>query len=441
MKLFKLKENNVDIKTEFFASLTVFLIVISSISIIAGLMNSIGIPLGTAFFTLFLSSAVICIIASFFTKIPLAYGVGTSLNYILIIFLVGYLGLSWSGALALVFIVSILFLLIFISPLYNIFVDFIPNEIKLVTPIGIAFFLLYVNLKNCGFIVIESTVFALGDMLQPLSILILFAIFLIIFLYAKKIKQSLLIGMIITIFIGIFFSFFGINFLNYTIPENIIFNSMDFSLFGSFLGGFNEVLGIPIFKLLLIITSILLVWIVDLSSCIFAVLNFTDDGLKPTKRTISRNDYLVLGFSSLIGSILGVSFITPYFESVSASIAGAKTSLMTLFLGILFIVGFFFYPIIFYFINISAIAGIIIMCIVLMQQFKYVDLNDFSQTAPLFIMILVSIISSSIAIGIIFTILSYFIISLSNGKWNEFKLSDFIIYFLFIIILIDYFVF
>ena len=119
------------------------------------------------------------------------------------------------------------------------------------------------------------------------------------------------------------------------------------------------------------------------------------------------------------GAMLGSSTITTYIESASGIAEGGKTGMTSLVVGLLFIFSLLLSPI-FLLIPAAATSGALVLVGVLMlDSIKKIDLGNVAEAFPAFITMITMVLCYSIADGICLGILSYVILKLCLGKWNE----------------------
>ena len=151
-RLFKLSENNTNVRTELVAGLTTFLTMAYIIFVNPAILAEAKMPFGAVFAATCVAAAVGCFLMAFLANYPIALAPGMGLNAYFAFGVVGGMGHSWQVALGCVFISGIIFLIISLLPLREALVNAIPHSLKMAISAGIGFFLAIIGMKNAGFI-------------------------------------------------------------------------------------------------------------------------------------------------------------------------------------------------------------------------------------------------------------------------------------------------
>ena len=145
-KLFKLKENRTNVKTEVMAGITTFmtmayiLAVNPSILSAAG-MDSTAVLLATAIAS-FIGTACMALLAN----LPFALSAGMGLNaYLAYTVVLGY-GYSWQIALLAVFVEGLIFIAMSLTNIREAIFNAIPLSLKHAVSVGIGLFIAFIGL-------------------------------------------------------------------------------------------------------------------------------------------------------------------------------------------------------------------------------------------------------------------------------------------------------
>lgn len=288
-KVFSLKENGTDVRTEVMAGVTTFLTMVYILIVNPALLSSIGIPFEQVFMATVISAVIGTLIMGLVAKYPIAIAPGMGLNaYFASV--VGAQGLSYQTVFGTVFIAGLLFLLISVTSLRKMIIDAIPNSLKYGITSGIGLFIAFIGLKNAGIVVSnESTMVTLGDLHQPGTVLALAGLFITLIFMARNIKGAIFIGMIITAVIGYF-----IGLLNFdgvvSVPPTPVFFDIDIA-------------GVFTHSLYSIVFAFLLVTIFDTTGTLIGVTEqagLTKDGKIPRAKKAFLGDAI----ATIVGSIL-----------------------------------------------------------------------------------------------------------------------------------------
>lgn len=423
---FKLEANNTNFKTEFIAGLTTFLAMSYILGVNPAMLGDAGMSTSGVFFATAIASGISCIIMGLVSKYPVGLAPGMGMNALFTYTIVIGMGVSWKAGLAAVFISSILFLIITVSGLREAILKAIPHNLKLAIGAGIGFFLAFIGLKGAGIIVADpSTTVALGSLVAPSALLAIIGILITLVLYVKKVPAAVFFGLIITAIIGLIFTLVGftnpdIAMLMPQLPTHIVSTSFDVSLFGGFISGFGELFAAQPSTLILVLFSLLFVMFFDTTGTLIPLAQecgFVDeegnaDGI--------GGAFLGDAISGIIGAIFGTSTLTAYVESATGIGLGGRTGLTAIFVGIFFLLSAFFAPLVLsLFTSSVTCAALVIVGILMMAQLKDVEWDEFYGVAPVFMTIIMMLLTYSISLGIAWGFITYAVIEISRGNWKK----------------------
>ena len=439
----KLDTRGTSLKKEFFAGLTTFLAMSYILGVNSNMLSQIGMPINSVFLSTALASGLACIVMGIISKFPISIAPGMAMNAFFAITVVKSMGCSWRATLAAVFISSVIFFIITIIGLREKIIKIIPKDLHLGTGGGIGFFLAFIGLKNAGIIVKNSTnILTLGNLTSPAPLLALIGIIITIFLYMRKIKAPIFLGLLITSIIGLIFTSIGFGvdstILMPKIPSEVISLKLDTTVFFAFLSGFHELFTYDPSVILLIIFSFVFYVFFDASGTIISLSNL-GKFQKDEKGDIIIINRAFIGDSlgCIIGSICGTTPLTTYVESVVGISVGGRTGLTTIFSGILFLLSIFFAPILIsLFTPTVTVSALVIGGIIMIQQLQYIEWENFVSLASVFMTIIMMILTSSITLGIAFGFITYTIATIADGNakklhWFVWILNILFIYYIF----------
>ena len=376
-----------------------------------------GVSPNAALISMAVASGLGCILIGLISNYPVSVTPGVAVVAILPYTIFISMGKSLEVALAAVFVSSVLFLLILGSNLREKFMKLIPIHIQLVTVSGIGFLVAFIGLKYAGVIVANpNTLVAFGDITSPVVILAIIGLLITIFLHIKKVPASFLVSLIITAAIGLIMTFLGFGSgmsLMPSIPSNIIITNFDFSLFGIFINGFYGLFSDP-FNMVLMLFTILILMIFDVSGCLIAFSNLCGFVNKETNEIKNiKEAFIGVGLSGIIAAICGTGNLIISVECVSGIMEGGRTGLTAVVTGILFLCSIIITPLIISLFTPAVTCSLLVMIgIFMMAQMKDIDWDDFTIVAPVFISIIITILSFSITWGIISALIIYFFIQI-----------------------------
>ncbi|AMK16201.1 NCS2 family permease [Methanobrevibacter olleyae] len=422
-KLFKLDENNTNIKTEILAGITTFLAMAYILGVNPTMLADGGMPATGVFFATALASGIACIIMGLVANWPVGLAPGMGLNALFTYTIILGMGCSWQAALCAVVLSSIIFLIITISGLREAILNIIPIDLKLGIGAAIGFFLAFIGLKGAGIIVADpSTFVTLGTMTSPPALLALIGIIITIILYVRKVPAAVFIGLIATAIIGLIFTAVGFgagDMVMPSMPSELVSMNFDLSLFGAFYTGFGELFtNIP--NLIMILFSLVFVTFFDTTGTLLGIAN--QAGYIDEEGNIEgiEKAFLVDAISGIIGSICGTSTLTAYVESATGVGLGAKTGLAAVITGILFILSIFFAPtVLALFTSTVTAAALVMVGILMIIQLKDVEWDNLVVASSVFMTIIMMVLTYSISLGIAWGFVTYAVATIATGKYKE----------------------
>lgn len=444
-KLFKLKEHNTTVKTEVMAGITTFLTMAYILAVNPNMLNASGMDSGAVFTATALASALATFIMAFWANYPIALSAGMGLNaYFAYTVCLGQLqGIDdpWKIALAAVLVEGIIFIILSFFKLRETIVNAIPENLKYGITSGIGLFIAFVGLKGAGVVVSDdSTLVALGNFGRPEVALCLIGILVIAVMNHYNVKGSILWGILITWVLGIIAQLTGwyvvdpdagaaslIPSLSASsfIPPSIssTFCKFDFAWIGSHVSEF-----------VVIVFSFLFVDMFDTIGTVIGVAEKADlldeDGNLPRVGRVLMADAI----GTVAGSMLGTSTVTSFVESSSGVAEGGKTGLTAMTTGILFLVALFLSPIFLAIPSFATAPALVIVGFFMASSIKKMEFDgDLADAVGGYLAFLMMPLTYSIANGIMFGILAWFIIKVCTGQLKKIHPVMYIVCALFII--------
>lgn len=444
-KLFKLKEHNTTVKTEVMAGITTFLTMAYILAVNPNMLSASGMDSGAVFTATALASALATFIMAFWANYPIALSAGMGLNaYFAYTVCLGQLnGIEdpWKIALAAVLVEGIIFIILSFFKLRETIVNAIPENLKYGITSGIGLFIAFVGLKGAGVVVSDdSTLVALGNFGRPEVVLCLIGILVIAVMNHYNVKGSILWGILITWILGIIAQLTGwyvvdpdagaaslIPSLSASsfIPPSIssTFCKFDFAWIGSHLSEF-----------VVIVFSFLFVDMFDTIGTVIGVAEKADlldeDGNLPRVGRVLMADAI----GTVAGSMLGTSTVTSFVESSSGVAEGGKTGLTAMTTGILFLVALFLSPIFLAIPSFATAPALVIVGFFMASSIKKMNFDgDLADSIGGYLAFLMMPLTYSIANGIMFGVLAWFIIKVCSGQVKKIHPVMYIVCALFII--------
>ncbi len=409
-RFFKLKENHTTVKTEILAGITTFMTMAYILAVNPDILSATGMDKNALFTATALSALVATLVMALVARLPFALAPGMGLNAFFAFTVVLGMGYSWQFALTAVFLEGIIFLILTAFNIRELIVNAIPLSLKHAVSAGIGLFIAFIGLQNSGLIVNNDAVLVgLGDMGSPAVLIAIGGIVLTAVLLVLKVKGALLIGIFAATIAGIPL---GVTHL----PEGHLVDTPPSlaPIFWKF--DFSQVFS---FDMLIVLFTFLFVDMFDTVGTLVGVSSkagmLDKDGKVPRVKQALFADAVGTTF----GAILGTSTVTTYVESASGVAEGGKTGLTSLTTAALFLIALFFAPV-FTMVPAAATApALVLVGFFMMSPILNINFDDFSESIPAFITIIMMPLAYSIAEGIVFGMLSYVLLKVLTGKFKD----------------------
>ncbi|WP_312652493.1 NCS2 family permease [Proteiniclasticum sp.] len=440
-KLFKLKEHGTDVKTEILGGTTTFLTMAYIIFVNPQILALTGMNPGAVFTATIIAAAIGTFIMAFVANVPFAVAPGMGLNAFFTFTVVFILGYTWQQALALVFICGLINVFITVTKIRKMIVKAIPESLQYAISGGIGLFIAYLGIKQAGFLtftaetasrltdngdgsgIFKDIIPALTDFTNPTAQVALIGLLITIVLLLKKVPSAILIGIVSTTIIGIFFGVTHVPELSadmFAIPSlSPTFLKLDFR--GIF----------AVDKLLITLTTVFAFSLTDTFDTIGTFLGagrksgiFTEEDANSVEDSKGMNTKMERALfadatATSIGALLGTSNTTTYVESAAGIAQGAKTGLASVTTGVLFLISLFLAPIALMVPGAATAPALIVVGIFMAEGLKNIEWDNLTIAVPAFMVIAFMGFSASITNGIAFGFLFYAIAKIVEGKGKE----------------------
>lgn len=444
-KIFKLKENGTNVKTEILAGITTFVTMAYILAVNPNILSQAGMDNGAVFTATALASAVATFLMAFLANYPIALSAGMGLNayFAFTVCLSDLAGVAnpWMIALAAVLVEGLIFILLSLFKFRESIVNAIPRNLKLGITAGIGLFIAYIGLQGAGIVVADaSTISALGDFSKPQFVLCIIGVLVIGVLSHFRVKGAILIGIIATWLLGITAQLAGWYQIDvdagvYSLIPNLTASSfLPPSVAPTFMKFDFSWISQNIMNFAVIVFSFLFVDIFDTVGTVIGVAdkaNLLDkDGKLPRVGRVFMADAV----GTTVGACLGTSTITSFVESSAGVSEGGKTGLTALTTGVLFLAALFLSPIFLAIPSFATAAALIYVGMQMMSAVTKMSFDgDIADSIGGYLAILVMVLTYSIANGIMFAMLSWVILKIFTGKIKDIHPVMYVVALLFVV--------
>jgi len=407
-KFFKLKEHESNVKAEVIGGITTFLTMAYIIFVNPNILSAAGMDKGALITVTCLAAFFGTILVGLWANVPFAMAPGMGLNAFFTYTLVLGQGVAWQTALGIVFLSGIVFMILTVIGVREKVIKAIPLSLRLAVSAGIGLFITFIGLQNLGLVVANpATLVGIGAFTKPL-VLGLVGLIIIAILEVKKVRGSILIGIVTTTILGIIFGEVQLPKTIMSMPPSIAPIAFELDIMGalklSFYGAIFSFMFVDLFDSIGTIVA-----------CSYEAGLVEEDG------TIKKIDKMLEAdaIASIAGAVLGTSTTTTYIESASGIADGGKTGLSAVVTAILFLLALLFTPIIGIVPAFATAPALIIVGVYMFKNIKKIDFADFEVAIPAFLTIILMPLTYSISIGLSFGFISYVIIAVASGDFKK----------------------
>ena len=347
------------------------------------------------------------ILSGLVSNLPFALAPGLGFTTLFTHTLCQKYGCTWQQALALVLLSGVLFLALALSPLRVRLNDALPMPFKFALSAGVGLFLTLSGLINAGLITADENLVDMGTLAAPELLLALLGIFLTAVLMMKKVPGALMLGMALTVVLGIPL---GVTVLPQTLtaaPElSLAPLKPDFT-------GLLELGPIPLASALL---SLLVSQYFDALGTLLGVAG--DAKLTDTTGDLAgqREAMLCCGAATCAGALLGVSNVTAMAESATGIREGARTGLSAVVTGLLFLCMLPLTPLAGVVTGAALAAPLVMVGMSMMSGITQITWKHVEISLPSFLMIVGMPFTFSITTGVMLGVVSYAVVMVCRKR-------------------------
>ena len=450
-KLFHLKENHTDVKTEVMAGITTFMTMAYILAVNPNILSAAGMDAKAVLIATSLAAFVGTMLMAFLANYPFALAPGMGLNAYFAYTVVLSMGYSWQMALLAVFVEGIVFIVLSLTNVREAIFNAIPLTLKSAVSVGIGLFVAFVGLQNAKLIVnSDSTLLTYqhfkGETFHSVGIgalLTLIGVLLIAVMLIKNVKGAILYGIILTWVLGIICELTGIYVpdaeagMYSVIPTAFV--SFDFSSLGNTFGQvFNlDFTNFNIGNFIVVMFAFLFVDLFDTLGTLIGVASKADMLDEEGKLPRIKGALLADAIATSAGAVLGTSTTTTYVESASGVTEGGRTGLTAATTAVLFLLASIFSPLFLTIPSFATAPALIVAGFYMMGAVAKINFDDMTDAIPAFLTILVMPLAYSISEGIAIGVVSWTLINLLSGKAKEKKITP-LMYVLTVLFILKY---
>jgi AGZA family xanthine/uracil permease-like MFS transporter len=422
-KLFGFDPMQTTIKKEIVAGITTFLTMSYILAVNPAMFSQLeGMPAGAVFTSTALAAIIGCLAMAFWGKLPFGLAPGMGINAFFVYSVCLGMGYSWQFALTAVLIEGLIFILLTATNVREAIVNAIPQSLRNAIGAGIGLFIAFIGLSSADIVVKnDATLVTLGDITSGSALLALIGLAITGFMFIRNIPGAILIGILVTMILGIpmgITEFKGI----ISHPESIspIFFKFEFE-------------NIFTLDMLVVVFTFLFIDMFDtvgtlVGVCTKANMIDEDGNIKRIKQA-----FMADAIATTAGAMLGTSTTTTYVESAAGVAQGGRSGLTAFSVGVCFAIALLFSPLFLSIPSAATAPALIIVGLLMLEPIVKIPFDDFTESIPAFICIIMMPLTYSISNGILLGMIAYVLINLICGNFKKITIAMYILAVLFIL--------
>lgn len=422
-KLFGFDPAKTTVRTEMLAGITTFLTMSYILAVNPSMFSQLdGMSAGAVFTATALAAVVGSLTMALWAKLPFGLAPGMGLNAFFVFTVCMGMGYTWQFALTAVFIEGLIFIILTLTNLREAIVNAIPASLKNAIGAGIGLFIAFIGLQNAGIIANnDATLVSLGEITVGSPLLGLIGLVITGVLVVKDVRGGLLIGILLTTLIGI-----PMGITNYQGLVSAPHSLSD--IFCKFEWGHIFTL-----DMVVVVFTFLFIDMFDTIGTLVGVCTkanmLNPDGTIPRVKQAFMADAI----ATTVGACLGTSTTTTYVESASGVAQGGRTGLTAFVVACCFAISLFFSPIFLAIPSAATAPVLVIVGLFMLGPIKNIKLDDYAESIPAFITIVMMPLAYSISDGILLGMISYVVLNVLCGNFKRITPAMYVLAILFIL--------
>jgi AGZA family xanthine/uracil permease-like MFS transporter len=429
-KFFQLKANGTSPRTEVLAGLTTFATMAYIIFVQPVVLNAAGLDAGAVFTSTCLITAFSTILMALLANYPVAVAPAMGHNFFFAYVVVLTMKIPWQAALGAVFVSGIIFVATSSFGLREQLVAAVPESLKSAIAAGIGLLITLIGLEWAGIVRIDANTFVtLGHLDSKPVVVALAGLVVTIILLARGVKGAILIGIVVAAIVGIPLGIVKNPGAIVSLPPSLAPTLFKLDIIGAITQNLFAIIFVFFF--------------LDLFDTVGSLIGIAKQaGLMKDGKLPRVGRALLADAIGTVGSALtGNTTMVSYIESASGVAAGGRTGLAALVTAGLFLVALFFAPLVqaisggyaapdvvlidgqpitrtFVFYPVTSPALIVVGSLMI-RAVRDVHWDDYTESIPAFLTLVLMPLTFSITDGIAFGFISYSLLKLATGRARE----------------------
>jgi AGZA family xanthine/uracil permease-like MFS transporter len=395
-------------RTEILAGATTFVTMAYIIFVNPSILHEAGMPFKAVVAATCFCAAFGSIAMGVFARYPIALAPGMGLNAYFTYTVVKGMGIPWETALGAVFLSGVAFLILTFLGIRQLIVEAIPPELYAAVAAGIGLFIAVIGLRNAGIIVgSPATLVTLGNLRDKNTVLAIFGLLLISALLARGVRGAMLIGILATTLVAAVCGLITWKPEIYSVSD-IAATAGKLNIHAAWGIGFVEIVFVFLF--------------VDLFDNIGTLVGVGKKaGLFDEANRIPRIRRIMFADASatIAGSLAGTSTVVSYIESAAGVVAGGRSGVTAIVVGLLFVLALFVAPVIGAVPPAATAPALIVVGSLMMSQIGEISWKDPAVAIPAFLTLVTIPLTFSIANGLAFGFTAYALLRVVTGQFRR----------------------
>ena len=403
-------------RTEILAGLTTFVTMAYIVLVNPSILGDAGLPIAAVTAATCLAAAFGSILMGLLARYPIALAPGMGLNAYFAYTVCIRMHVPWQTALGAVFLSGIVFLAITAAGIRQLILRAIPHQLYAAVAGGIGLFIAFIGFQHAGLVVRDpSTFVALGNLRNPTTALALAGLILMVALEAKKVRGSILIGVLAITGVA-----WALHLVRWTPAA----------------GGLHT-LGATALKLNIraaldtgLLEIVFVFFFVDLFDNLGTLVAVTKRaGLIEADHSIPRLSRILFAdaIATIFGSMVGTSTVTSYVESTAGVAAGGRSGVTAIVTGLLFIAAVGVAPFAGLVPAAATAPALILVGAMMLTPIAEIQWREPLIAVPAFLTLVLIPFTYSIANGLGFGIIAWAVLNVAAGRIRR---QDWLLYLL-----------
>lgn len=408
--LFALKARNTTLQREALGGLTTFFTMAyilfvnpAILSGIPGLKESVPALVAATC----IGAALSCLLMGFYSNAPIALAPGMGLNAAVVSLCVTR-GLSWQVGMGVICVEGIIITLLVITRTREAILHAIPTSLKHAISAGIGLFIAEIGLVNGGIIKMNlpTAPLTFGSFHDKGVLITTVGLLITLTLFVRGFRGALFLGIVATTLVAIM--------IGLSKAPTALLQTPQFTTVGKadIVGALNP----------LLLASVLGFLLSDFFDTMGTAISIHKQaGLMDAKGHIPnmRSVLLADSLAAVLGGLCGCSSCTSYIESATGVGEGARTGLMPVITGLLFLVALFFAPLVGVVPPQATAPALILVGYMMLSAIREIEASSPEEMIPVFLTLVTIPLTYSIAHGIGFGFISYALLMSLRGRAKE----------------------